>query len=361
MAKRQVKLQDLYKKKTQKKTNLPDKELALAIKLSKEEHAKEQKRLFELFEKQTTVDDEDDWFQTISHHSSSIKQRKNMLIKKDPEEERPDLLIENLSQCLKTEQDSPEPLLIDNLTTFLKKEPKDDPCAVVVENLSYFLDKESLPTQDFFLKKEKEQNQESGLTIDNLSSFLEIGSEHSTLPKSVEKKQKSLEEPAKKRHRRTREKKKGKTKAAMPNPEDNNGDGFNDKQQFEQNIKCPVCESWFADECSAQKHLDNCSYPHDTQDSINVDIPDVEDLIKDPDESDCSIIDLCDPNTESGYLSPLEGFSSVFDIPGENPFLAQFKPKAGTKKKETNKRSEKPKGVRKRKFNWKRKAWKKNN
>ena len=98
--------------------------------------------------------------------------------------------------------------------------------------------------------------------------------------------------------------------------------------QIEKNIKCPVCENWFADEFTAQSHLSECK--NIEKECLDEQLADdaIEETVEEQDfsESDCSVIDLCNPNAEEedGYLSPLEGFTNVLDIQGDNPFLAQF-------------------------------------
>ncbi|KAG1464271.1 hypothetical protein G6F56_005117 [Rhizopus delemar] len=386
--KKQSKLYDLYEKKAKKARDNPDRELELAIELSKKEQIKEQKKLFELFERQSILDiDDDDWFQTVSHPPTPKKSLKRKLIKHEPEENESPLIVEDLSKLLKKENDSQEQqhLVIDDLSQFLKKEDQEEQQeSLTIENLSHFLKKEeqeeeqeSLVIDDLsqFLKRE---DQEEGLVIDDLSAFLDNDPEEITFrqpaqkgkrlqketPKVTKKRAKKTTEPTsssskdipKATKKRTRKTVEPKPSASMlPTPPILN------YTQTERNIKCPICENWFEDEASAQEHIQFCSYSDQEQEQFEVEYPTEEDLIKDTNDSDCSIIDLCDPD---GYLSPLEGFTNVLDMQGDNPYLAQFQPKV-IKRKETasnssgsGSRQKRPKTT-KRKYNWRRKSRKK--
>ncbi|CAO3660543.1 unnamed protein product [Rhizopus microsporus] len=204
---KQYKLQDLYKQAANKKESIKDreeKELQLAIELSKKEHILEQQRLFELLQREqqqrlsTSFADieEDDWFQTVSHcrQPNNVKRQEKALKKKPTTSKKPK------TKKISVKQEKDEPLVIDNLSSFLIKKDPEEQENIVIENLSTFL------------KKEEPEEQQQ-IVIENLTAFLDCEQEESAFA------------------------------------------NHNNNRQIEKNIKCPVCENWFADEFTAQSHF----------------------------------------------------------------------------------------------------------
>ncbi|EIE90923.1 hypothetical protein G6F46_006291 [Rhizopus delemar] len=315
MSKKQYKLYDLYQKKKPKE-NKEEQELKLALELSKKEHILEQKRLFELLkqqQQQSKDDDDDDWFQTISYRAPTVKPRSTTIKPKK-------------SRKIKTE--SQESLVIDDLSMFLKKEQLEEEKegTLVIEDLS------------MFLKKEDPEEQQQ-LVIENLTEFLQSDHEDQTTSKATPRKSKTTPRKPKITNTKPRSSRKPKTTkrspvainmesiSILPNPNIT-------VQQTEKNIKCPVCDQWFVDELSAQQHLPYCNVVEEMEvenDQHQEEETLIEDLVS---ESDCSVVDLCNPQEDDdGYLSPLEGFTNILDIQGDNPYLAQFESSANKSKR----------------------------
>jgi hypothetical protein len=172
---KQYKLQDLYKQAANKKESIKDKEekeLQLAIELSKKEHILEQQRLFELLQREqqqrssTSFADieEDDWFQTVSHRRqpNNVKRQEKALKKKPTALKKP-----KTKKTTSVKQETDEPLVIDNLSSFLIKKDPEEQENIVIENLSTFL------------KKEEEPEEQQQIVIENLTAFLDCEQEES--------------------------------------------------------------------------------------------------------------------------------------------------------------------------------------
>ncbi|KAG1150209.1 hypothetical protein G6F37_006717 [Rhizopus arrhizus] len=323
MSKKQYKLYDLYQRKKPKE-NKEEQELKLALELSKKEHILEQKRLFELLkqqQQQSKDDDDDDWFQTISYRAPAVKPKSTTIKPKR-------------SRKIKTESQE-ESLIIDDLSMFLKKEQLEEEKegTLVIEDLS------------MFLKKEDPEEQQQ-LVIENLTEFLQSDHEDQTTSKTTPRKskttpRKSKTTPRKPKITNTKPRSSRKTKTTKHSPVAINSESIAilpnpniTVQQIEKNIKCPVCDQWFVDELSAQQHLPYCNVEEEMEvenDQHQEEETLIEDLVS---ESDCSVVDLCNPQEDDdGYLSPLEGFTNILDIQGDNPYLAQFEPSANKSKR----------------------------
>lgn len=117
-----------------------DKELLLALELSKKEHILEQKK--RLAELSTSIprkkrliqrhveeeeDDEDDWFQTISSRPQP-KKKQRVQVKKEATPEEPTIEIEDLSEWMnavkKEDAQQQESLVIDDWDALLREEPE---------------------------------------------------------------------------------------------------------------------------------------------------------------------------------------------------------------------------------------------